>query len=183
MSHGIWREECGQVSGRAWSCEPESLHYFSPECDAQLFLQTIVHMADWHGPKLQVLHAVGKSASQNRFSGPIPYYLETENLISLGSSDLPWSNQPGTGEVQGRERGGFTAQLQLNPCVNKGHRAGRESKYAALKHWQNGPPRRQKVNRRVNDRQLKKQHGLWSHTGRNSNYGSATYLCDLVKII
>lgn len=44
-------------------------------------------------------------------------------------------------------------------------------------------PGGRRVNRRVNERQLKKQHGLWSHTGLNSNYGSATYLCDLVKII
>lgn len=44
-------------------------------------------------------------------------------------------------------------------------------------------PGGRRVNRRVNDRQLKKQHGLWSHTGLNSSYGSATYLCDLVKSI
>ena len=54
-------------------------------------------------PKLQVLHVVGKPLSRNCFSGPIPNYLETGNLIHLGSSDWPWSNQLGTGEVEGRE--------------------------------------------------------------------------------
>lgn len=95
-------------------------------------------------PKLQVLHVVSKPMSRNCFSGPIPNYLETGNLIHLGSSDWPWSNQLGTEEVEGRERGGHTAQPQLNPGVNRGHRARRKLKHTPLRYGQNGPPKRQK---------------------------------------
>lgn len=67
-------------------------------------------------PKLQVLHVVGKPMSRNCFSGPIPNYLETGNLIHLGSSDWPWSNQLGTEEVEGRQRGGHSTTTAQPQC-------------------------------------------------------------------
>lgn len=103
-----------------WTRKPSIVF---PWNDAQLFLQNVVHeMADWGGPKC-CFACCGVTTAQNCFSGPIPYYLETENLIYLGS----WPalvQSAGHRGGEGRERGEFTAQPQLNPCVNKGHRAG-----------------------------------------------------------
>lgn len=97
-----------------------------PWNDVSTFLQNVVHeMADWGGPKCQVLHAVGKSTAQNCFSGPIPYYLPTEKL------DSSWVGWPAPGPpTRWRRRAGRGVDSQhnwqLNPCVNKGHRAGRK---------------------------------------------------------
>lgn len=99
MPHGARGQECGWVLGWAWSFEPESLHCFSPGCVCSTFLslQTVLyHMAEWGCPNSKsCMLWVCKPMSRNRFSGPIPNYLETWNLIHLGSSDRPWSNQLG----------------------------------------------------------------------------------------
>lgn len=143
MSHGIWRQECRQISGRAWSCEPESLHYFSPGCDAQLFIE--LWSIRWQ------TEAAPNSKFCKLWVNPHP------EIVFQAQFHITWRQRiwsilgqgtfPGPiGQAQGRcraGRGGFTAQPQLNPCV-KGHGTGRKSKYTALRHGQNGPPRRQK---------------------------------------
>lgn len=103
MSHGICKQECGQVSGSAWGYEPESLHCFSPGrvCLTFLSLQTVLHnVAEWGCPKkLQILHA----ESRNCFSGPISKYLEKGIWSILGQVTAPgpmgWGRERSRAEI------------------------------------------------------------------------------------